>query len=395
MAEGEETKAGGGERKSTDPYLKVSCGCCLILLLVVLISVIVGVSVISILRERPMTTGNGGGGSLSTVCKDIPSEYIKYFNEAGTKYGVDPALLAAQAKVESNFRPTAGSPVGARGVMQFMAATWVGWSYDGGWDASGNGPWITDPKVIQKYGGKGVDANSDGKADPDDPQDSIYSGANYMSSLLKNSSGNLDEALGSYNGGGNWHGEPESVNYVKDVKQYYAIYKECLTGSGFVPSGDMSNNIMKVIAQAEKEGVGWKQTSSDDCYRTNLDLLHKTFLGKEGSPIGMDHPQSCDKTQPPTDADLATVSNLLKQGSVPIWHINGKNSGEHWVIVVGIDANKKINYLDPALGGGVKTRNYDEQVTLDNGTVVPYFGRSTGGFFSDQCLRGVYLSPKE
>ncbi len=45
------------------------------------------------------------------------------FDAAGVEHGIDPALLAAVASVESSFRPDAVSPAGAQGLMQFMPAT--------------------------------------------------------------------------------------------------------------------------------------------------------------------------------------------------------------------------------------------------------------------------------
>ena len=75
------------------------------------------------------------------------------------------------------------SPVGAIGHLQFMPLTWIGWSYPGGdrlGDAAIPDKILTDPAMIQKYGGYGLDANGDGKANPWDVEDAIFSAANYL-----------------------------------------------------------------------------------------------------------------------------------------------------------------------------------------------------------------------
>jgi soluble lytic murein transglycosylase-like protein len=60
-------------------------------------------------------------------------------------HGYDPALLAAQAHQESRFNPSAVSPVGARGLMQFMPATWADW---------GQGRAIEDPAASLDAGAR-------------------------------------------------------------------------------------------------------------------------------------------------------------------------------------------------------------------------------------------------
>ncbi|MFB9323608.1 transglycosylase SLT domain-containing protein [Cryptosporangium minutisporangium] len=63
------------------------------------------------------SSAGGGGGVLAGV------PYANLFTSAGARRGISPALLAAVAKIESNYDPGAVSPAGARGLMQIMPAT--------------------------------------------------------------------------------------------------------------------------------------------------------------------------------------------------------------------------------------------------------------------------------
>lgn len=81
----------------------------------------------------PATASTGASnavpGSLSTATArpHSPTEaerlYQPLFESAGERWDIDPALLAAVAQTESAFNPSAVSPVGAQGLMQFMPAT--------------------------------------------------------------------------------------------------------------------------------------------------------------------------------------------------------------------------------------------------------------------------------
>ncbi|MCA1058741.1 lytic transglycosylase domain-containing protein [Rossellomorea aquimaris] len=154
--------------------------------------------------------------NLSSIGKEeIPAQYIPIYKAAQEKYGVPWYLLAAHHRVETKFSTmkTLVSPAGAEGHMQFMPCTFVGWSHP---SCSGLGEGNipsdqkTDPAIIKKYGGYGVDANGDGKADPFQIEDAIFSAANY---LARNGAadGNIEQAVFAYN---------HSEQYVEDVLYY-------------------------------------------------------------------------------------------------------------------------------------------------------------------------------
>lgn len=118
----------------------------------------------------------------------IPAEFMPIYLAAEKKYGTPWYILAAVHYHESSFSQNTGpSQVGARGPMQFMPATWIGWKYPGH-NSVGDIPGISDKdlsdeKLIKKYGGYGLDANGDGKADIMDNHDSIHAAAKYLSEL--------------------------------------------------------------------------------------------------------------------------------------------------------------------------------------------------------------------
>jgi membrane-bound lytic murein transglycosylase B len=151
--------------------------------------------------------------------KNIPEEFIPIYKAAAEEYGVPWELLAAHHRVETKFSTMDPmiSPVGAEGPMQFMPCTFVGWQHptcDGLGAGEISQEEKTDPDVIAKYGGYGVDANGDGKADPFDVEDAIFSAANYLQSNGA-AEGDLERAIFAYN---------KSDQYVSDVLYYVDEY---------------------------------------------------------------------------------------------------------------------------------------------------------------------------
>ncbi|WP_391209471.1 lytic transglycosylase domain-containing protein [Psychrobacillus sp. L4] len=155
---------------------------------------------------------------------DVPNEYIPIYKKAAEKYGVPWTLLAAHHRIETKFSTMDPllSPFGAEGHMQFMPCTFVGWSHP---SCSGLGKGDipekdkTNPEIIAKYGGYGVDANGDGKADPYDLEDAIFSAANYLAASGA-ANGEIEKAIFHYN---------HSEKYVEDVLHFYHLYESQLS----------------------------------------------------------------------------------------------------------------------------------------------------------------------
>src|SRR6185437_9838361 len=84
----------------------------------------------------------------------VPQQLVPIYQRASAQYGLGPqgaAILAGINAVETAFGTNLGpSSAGAVGWMQFMPSTWAEW---------------------------GVDANGDGVADPNNPEDAIFSAA--------------------------------------------------------------------------------------------------------------------------------------------------------------------------------------------------------------------------
>lgn len=169
--------------------------------------------------------------------KEIPAEFIPIYQEAGTVYGIQWTLLAAIHKVETNFGTSTSmiSSAGALGHMQFMPQTWVGWSYAG----IPTEPALSDLGVIASHRGYGVDGDKDGRADPFNASDAIYTAANYLKA--SGAPADLYSAIFAYNHA-DW--------YVERVMKYYTMYTDgdfTEVGNGSSFEGD-NDTIEKAIA---------------------------------------------------------------------------------------------------------------------------------------------------
>ncbi|MGG0476080.1 bifunctional lytic transglycosylase/C40 family peptidase [Priestia aryabhattai] len=168
------------------------------------------------------TTSTGVASFNVNVSKlgqnEIPEEYVKYYKDAGEKFGVPWTLISAIHRVETNFSSDLNtSSTGAIGHTQFQKATWLGWDYPGR-DRLGDlkvaDSILMDPAKIRQFRGFGTDCDNDGKANPFSLADAMCSTAKYLAD----------------NGGkkGDWRGAVYAYNhagwYVNRVFKYYNSY---------------------------------------------------------------------------------------------------------------------------------------------------------------------------
>ncbi|ALA55215.1 bifunctional lytic transglycosylase/C40 family peptidase [Shouchella clausii] len=198
-------------------------------------------------ESSPQPGGGFWGGDISELAEnEIPADFIPIYKAAEQEYGVPWNLLAAIHRVETHFSTIDPmvSPVGAVGHMQFMPCTWLGWGHPscGGLGAGNiDNSQLVNVSVINKYGGYGVDANGDGKADPFDLEDAIFSAANYLAANGA-AEGDFRRAAFAYNRA-DW--------YVEKVMGYADSYV-----SGYVPIGDGGGSGGNDVVNVGKKWIG-------------------------------------------------------------------------------------------------------------------------------------------
>ena len=125
--------------------------------------------------------------------------YDELIRKISKKHDMDPELIKAVVKAESNFNPKAVSSAGARGLMQLM------------------------PDTARYLGVKNID----------DPKENVDGGVRYLKYLIKKFKSKLPLALAAYNAGEDvvrkYQGIPpykETQRYVKKVLAYKKKYQE-------------------------------------------------------------------------------------------------------------------------------------------------------------------------
>lgn len=143
-----------------------------------------------VLRD-PAAPSRGGGGALK-------ASYDGLIRTASGRYSIDPDLIRAVIKTESDFNPSARSHKGAMGLMQLMPDT------------------ARLHNVIDAY----------------NPEENVDAGTRHLKMLLDRYQGDLELSLAAYNAGSGaverHRGIPpyvETREYVRRVLQFYDRYR--------------------------------------------------------------------------------------------------------------------------------------------------------------------------
>jgi hypothetical protein len=164
---------------------------------------------------------------------NYPSAYGDIINTACDRHGVDPALVHAIVKVESDFNPYALSRKGAMGLMQLMPQT----------------------AVVMNVG------NSF------NPHENIDGGVKYLRHLIDRYEGNLHLALAAYNSGetavkrwGTIPPFPETQNYIKRIMKIYNGYEFAVRPRHTIYMGYSEDGVLVLTDNPSKQNIFKRKT---------------------------------------------------------------------------------------------------------------------------------------
>ena len=154
-------------------------------------------------KDTPETaSGQNQSSQHNSLTGSSASAYHSIIHEKASMYDLDPSLIKAVIKTESNWNSRAVSRKGAMGLMQLMPAT------------------ATEMNVQNPY----------------DPEENIEGGTKYLRYLLERFNGDLTLALAAYNAGPKTVEKFGYVPPITETKHYVSKVLSLYNGQTILPS---------------------------------------------------------------------------------------------------------------------------------------------------------------
>ncbi len=151
--------------------------------------------------RRALSTSNPVDPGSPATETMTPESVDKAIEAAAERHGVDPNLVRAVVKVESNFNPHAVSSKGAMGLMQLMPST----------------------------------AKSLSVGNAFDPNQNVDAGVRHLKSLLDSYNGNVELSLAAYNAGQGAVSRNKGIPPYRETREYVKKITDLYWKSSYKP----------------------------------------------------------------------------------------------------------------------------------------------------------------